>query len=144
MTGYNIVGRLYFDTATLLEQHPPGCVPDSLQTASASRFSSSGSHFPELHMSLIRRHLSFTDDALLPIAAPIIAQSLPWIVRNLAGRVNIKFWFTAMFQWTILFAYLNVNNRLQSRFYDDKTETIKSHSFMNHICTYSLSLVISS
>ena len=66
-------------------QDSPGCVPASLYTASASRLSSSGSHLPELHMSLIRRHLSFTDDALRPIADPIFAQSLPWIVRNLGA-----------------------------------------------------------
>lgn len=38
---------------------------------------------PVLQVSFISRHRSLTEDALLPSAAPIVAQSLPCFIRSL-------------------------------------------------------------
>lgn len=72
-----------FSTAYLL----PGLPPVRSYTACVRRFSSSGSHFPELQVSFINLHLSFTDDALRPRACPIVAQSLPCLARSLQVHV---------------------------------------------------------
>ena len=61
----------------------PGLAPDSSYTALASLASSAGNHFPELHVSLISLQRSFTEDALRPNIAPIVAQSLPCFTRSL-------------------------------------------------------------
>ena len=44
---------------------------------------------PELQLSFMRRHLSFTEDALRPRAVPMAAQSLPCFALKL--HTNIKF-----------------------------------------------------
>lgn len=67
----------------------PGLPPARSYTALVSRFSSSKSHFPELHVSFIRRHLSFTEEPLRPKAWPIAAQSEPCFRRNLMIRISI-------------------------------------------------------
>lgn len=41
---------------------------------------------PELHVSFMSRHLSLTDEALLPKACPMVAQSLPYILRSLVNK----------------------------------------------------------
>lgn len=55
----------------------PGLQPESSYTADESLRSSSGNHFPELHVSFIKRQRSLTEEALRPSAAPIVAQSGP-------------------------------------------------------------------
>lgn len=42
-----------------------------------------GAPVPVLQVSFISRHRSLTEDALLPSAAPIVAQSLPCFIRSL-------------------------------------------------------------
>lgn len=45
---------------------------------------------PELQVSFMSRHLSFTDEALLPKACPMVAQSLPYILRSLENKKRIN------------------------------------------------------
>lgn len=45
---------------------------------------------PELQVSFMSRHLSFTDEALLPKACPMVAQSLPYILRSLVNKKRIN------------------------------------------------------
>ena len=76
----------------------PGCDPENSYTASVSLRSSSDIHFPELHVSFISRHLSFTEEALRPRAWPIRAQSLPCFALSLGYNTNEQSYVSSFFK----------------------------------------------
>lgn len=74
---------------------------------------------PVLQVSFISLQRSFTDEALLPSAAPIVAQSLPCFILSL--KRNVLMSTTASYETTQISMSSN-NNRIKPQFTGLKTD----------------------